>query len=217
MPDARPMRPDWLHALRDLVGADLRRYGDGASARAFARHYLLTPGFRYTFWMRLAGALRERGRLWRPLHYACRLVLARCGVRYGISIPYNARVGAGLYIGHHGGIVVHPGAQLGSGCNLNHGVTIGMKYGGRNPGVPVVGDRVYLGPGCKVIGGVRLGDDSAVGANAVVVDAVPAGRTVAGIPARVVSEHGSSEYVINLEQEKPPCRSATACASEPTS
>lgn len=203
--------------LRDLLGADLRRYGDGASVRAFVRHYLLTPGFRYTFWMRLAGALRERGRAWRPLHYACRLALARCGVRYGISIPYNTRVGAGLYIGHHGGIVVHHGAVLGRNCNLNHGVTIGMKYGGKNPGVPVLGDRVYLGPGCKVIGGVRLGDDAAVGANAVVLDAVPAGCTAAGIPARVVSAHGSAEYVTNLEQEQPPCRSAAACASAPTS
>ena len=82
-------------------------------------------------------------------------------------------------------------------CNVNHGVTLGMKYGGKSPGVPVIGDRVYLGPGSVVIGGITLGNDVAVGANSVVVDSVPDCGVVAGVPARLVSERGSREYVVN--------------------
>ena len=177
--------------------ADLHRYGGGVSARAFVRCYWTTPGFNYTFWLRLAAHLRRRGRIWRPLHLLCRALLHRRSIRYGISIAYNTRIGPGLYVGHFGGIVISDQAVLGMDCNVNHGVTLGMKYGGKSPGVPVIGDRVYLGPGSVVIGGITLGNDVAVGANSVVVDSVPDCGVVAGVPARLVSERGSREYVVN--------------------
>lgn len=180
-----------------LVRADLRRYGGGVSLGALLRRYWSTPGFNYSFWMRLAACLRRKGRFWRPLHYLCRAILHGKSLRYGISIPYNTRIGPGLYIGHYGGIVLSDAAEIGRDCNINHGVTIGVKYGGKNSGVPAIGDRVFLGPGCVVIGGIRLGNDVAVGANAVVVDSVQDGGVVAGVPARLVSISGSSEYVVN--------------------
>ena len=90
---------------------------------------------------------------------------------------------------------------VGRDCNINHEVTIGAKYGGKNPGIPVVGDRVYLGPGCKVIGGIRLGNDVAVGANSVVVASVQDFGIVAGVPARMISSRGSSDYVVNTQTD----------------
>lgn len=196
---ARVVSGFWSSPLGRTVGADLRRYGDGISAAALVRHFVRTPGFRYTFWLRLAVALRRRGAAWRSAHYACRFALHRCGTRFGISIPYDTNVGPGLYIGHWGGIVVHPLAVIGRDCNLNHGVTIGAKYGGRSPGIPVLGDRVYLGPGCTVIGAIRVGDDAAVGANSVVLASVPDHGIVAGVPARLVSLRGSGDYVVHTE------------------
>jgi serine O-acetyltransferase len=184
-----------------FVSADLRRYGSGVSVASFMKHYLFAPGFKYTLWMRLAYYLRRKGFLWRPCHHFCRVILSRYGVRFGISIPYNTRVGPGLYIGHYGGIVVNHEAVIGRDCNINHQVTIGAKYGGKNAGVPVIGDRVYLGPGCKVIGGICLGNDVAVGANSVVLESVPDSGVTAGVPARVVSFKGSSEYVINTQDK----------------
>ena len=183
--------------LWQLICSDLYRYGSGVSLLAFVRCYWSIPGFQYTFWLRLANHLRTKHWIWRPLHYLCRGILHRRSLRYGISIAYNTSIGPGLYIGHFGGIVVNHEVVIGADCNINHGVTIGVKYGGRNPGVPVIGDRAYLGPGCAVIGGIRLGNDAAVGANSVVIESVPESGVVVGVPARLVSERGSAEYVVN--------------------
>lgn len=189
----------WL--FRREVCADLYRYGSGVSVRALVKHYWTTPGFTYTFWMRLANHLRQRSLIWRPWYYLSRVMLRWQSRKYGISIPYNARIGPGLYIGHFGGIVLSDKVVVGRDCNINHGVTIGEKFGGKNPGVPVIGDRVFFGPGCVVIGGISVGNDAAIGANAVVVESVEASTVVAGVPARVVSSRGSSVYVINTGYE----------------
>jgi serine O-acetyltransferase len=184
-----------------IVRADLYRYGGPPSLGFFLSRYWTTPGFKFVFWMRLTNHVRQKGLIWRPWYYLCRAILHRYSLKYGISIPYNTRVGPGLYIGHYGGIVLNDRAVIGCDCNLNHGVTVGVKYGGKNPGVPVIGDRAFLGPGCVIIGGIKLGNDVAVGANAVVVESVPDCGVVAGVPARLMSTRGSSEYVINTQSK----------------
>jgi serine O-acetyltransferase len=108
----------------------------------------------------------------------------------GICLPAAARIGKGLYIGHFGGIFVHPDVTMGEGCSISQGVTLGERGGRR--GSPQVGDGVYIGAGAKVLGNVRIGDGAQIGANAVVVHDVPAGATAVGVPARVVERraHG---------------------------
>lgn len=186
-----------MSELWPLIVADLKRYGDSRSWRDLSRRYWLSPGFRYTLWLRLAAFLKQRKGPARIGYILSRWMLWRCGRRFGIDIPYNTRVGPGLYIGHYGGIVVSHEAVLGADCNINHQVTIGVKYGGKNAGTPILGDRVFLGPGSKIIGGIRIGDDVAVGANAVVLESIPDSSVVVGVPAHVVSKKGSSAYVVN--------------------
>lgn len=181
-----------------VVRADLCRYGDGEGWLALGRHYVLSPGYRYTFWMRTAAFLRSCGPSALPLYAASRLVLRRLKIRFGIDIPYNTIVGPGLYVGHFGGIVVNAHARIGADCNISHGVTVGASYGGRAAGVPEIGDRVYLAPGCKIVGGIRVGNDVAVGANAVVVESIPDRGVAGGVPAKLLSDKGSFDYVINL-------------------
>jgi serine O-acetyltransferase len=118
----------------------------------------------------------------------------------GISLPPQCDIGPGLYIGHFGTVVVNPKTRLGRHCNLGHGVTIGS--GGRGErdgrtveGVPTIGDRVYIGAGACLFGPIEVGDDVAVGANAVVTRSLPARAVVVGIPAQIVSQKGSFEYV----------------------
>lgn len=99
---------------------------------------------------------------------------------YGLEIKIGSDIGPGLYIAHPVGVVLSP-ERMGANCSVIAGVTVGM----RNEWLfPVLGDRVFLGAGARVLGGITLGDDAVVGANAVVLSDVPAGATAVGIPAR---------------------------------
>ena len=100
----------------------------------------------------------------------------------GISISTDAEIGPGLFIVHFGGVFVGPGVVAGPNLTLSQGVTIGTEKGAS----PRFGDWVYLAPGAKVFGPVRMGDRSAAGANAVVTHDVASGVTVGGVPARPI-------------------------------
>ena len=113
----------------------------------------------------------------------------RLSVRLGFTIPPNV-FGPGLSIPHYGTIVVHGNVRAGKNCRLQEGVTIGATNGSHK--AAVIGDNCYFGSGAKVIGAVRIADDVAVGANAVVTaDIAEPGTTWAGIPARKVSDRDS--------------------------
>ena len=111
----------------------------------------------------------------------------RLATRLGFTIPKNV-FGPGLCIVHYGTIVVHPDARVGRHCRLHPSTSIG-DYNG----VPRLGDDVYIGPGAKIFGAVVIGDNVAVGANAVVNQSFGSNVTVAGVPARIVAEQGAKE------------------------
>jgi serine O-acetyltransferase len=186
---------------------DLYRYSGDVSGRAFLRHWFLTPGVKYTFYLRLCQWLRTQ-----PFHGfgtfpVVKFVLIRAGVKLGMEIPSSTSVGEGLFIGHFGTIIVNGEATIGANCNLSHGVTIGQLNRGERAGCPTIGDNVFIGPGARILGRIVVGDDVAIGANSVVVDDVPDGAVVAGIPAKVVSMAGSHGYINNRAEDTPPRRS----------
>lgn len=113
----------------------------------------------------------------------------------GITLPSRASIGPGLYIGHHGGIVLHENVRIGAGCNISQGVTIGLS--GRPPrrGVPSIGDRVYIASNAVVVGPISVGDDAAIAACSLVSRDVEPGTTVMGVPAISVSRNGSVGYI----------------------
>ncbi len=92
----------------------------------------------------------------------------------GVDIAPAAEIGPGLRISHGTGIVIGNGARVGRDCLLMQNVTLGAPTTARIGEMPTVGDRVILGAGCCVIGGVSIGDDSFVGALALVTEDVPA-------------------------------------------
>ena len=131
-------------------------------------------------------------------------------------------MGPGLFISHFGTVIVNPQTRLGSHCNLGHGVTIGSggrgeKDGDPVEGVPVIGDRVYIGPGACLFGPIEIGDDVAVGANAVVTQSLPARAVAVGIPARIVNRKGSFAYVnyLGMESDAARAESFSAAGEQP--
>lgn len=104
----------------------------------------------------------------------------------GITIGVGAKIGRRLTIEHSGAIVVHGNAQLGDDCIIRQGVTIGNRRMDDPFGAPVLGHRVNVGAGAKILGRVTVGDGAEIGANAVVIKDVPAGATAVGVPARIL-------------------------------
>jgi serine O-acetyltransferase len=123
------------------------------------------------------------GGLWRSLPRICAILRHRCWtVVTGADIPLNSKLGGGLLLPHPNGIVVHPEAEIGPNCLLFQQVTIGAN----DRGVPRIGGHVDIGAGAKILGPIRIGHHARIGANAVVIDDVPDGATVVGVPARVI-------------------------------
>jgi len=112
----------------------------------------------------------------------------------GVSLPAHARIGKGFYIGHFGNIIIHPDTVMGERCSISHGVTIGV-LGGDRPGVPRLGNDVYVGSGAKILGPVTIGDGAVIGANAVVLEDVPAGATAVGVPARIIEKKAQATRI----------------------
>jgi serine O-acetyltransferase len=136
---------------------------------------------------RLADRLHSAGH-----HNLAVLIFAFNRQLTGVEIHPGAKFGPGLVIGHTPGIVVNARVRVGADCYLFHGVTIGVR-GESLTDVPVIGDRVKIYPGAKVLGPISIGDDVVIGANALVVQDVPAGSVVKTTPSQINenrSRHG---------------------------
>jgi serine O-acetyltransferase len=104
----------------------------------------------------------------------------------GIEIHPGAVIGPGFFIDHGMGVVIGETAEVGADVTLYHGVTLGgtsLEKGKRHP---TIGDRVVIGAGAKVLGAITIGEDSRIGANAVVVSSVPSNSVVVGVPGQIV-------------------------------
>lgn len=134
--------------------------------------------------------------LHKPLEAMVRLVS-------GVRLPADAEIGAGLYLAHIGDIEIDPRAHLGRDVNLSHGARISWGTRDDQRGAPWLGDRVYVGPGARISGPVRIGNDVAIAANAVVECDVPDGASVCGAPAEVISMQGSRELVVRGRKSPP--------------
>jgi serine O-acetyltransferase len=172
---------------------------------------ILCPGLWAVLAYRLAhhaeSRLRPRelgwvaGRLFQVLQQVVRALTT-------IEIDPRAHIGAGLMIPHTGSIVIGP-VRLGRHCNVFQCVTLGsstMEEDLAQLATPVLGDRVWVGPGAVVAGAVGIGADASIGANSVVMRDVPPRGVVLGVPARLVSSRGSFQQITYRGREQDPDR-----------
>lgn len=118
----------------------------------------------------------------------------------GTNLPRETRLGKGFHIIHPEGVRIHAGVIIGDRVGVMHGVTIGT---GMYPGVPVIGNDVFIGAGATIIGKIKIGDGARVAANTLVVTDVPPGTTAIGVPAKIMRVPGTKHPSRRDEQGLP--------------
>lgn len=115
---------------------------------------------------------------------------------YGSRVSAICKIGEGTTFAYRGmGVLLHDRTVIGENCSIG----VGCKTAGKGPykNVPQIGDRVYLGPNCVLMGPIVVGDNAIIGANSVVTKSVPEGAIVGGIPAKIIGWVKDKEYDIH--------------------
>ena len=178
----RADREALLESVADTVVAVKQR---DPAARSTLEILLLYSGVHAMAAHRIANRLQKEGKF-----FSARAVSQLSRHFTGIEIHPGATIGKGLFIDHGMGVVIGETAEIGDGCTIYQGVTLGGT--GKDVGKrhPTLGDNVMVGAGAKVLGPVKIGSNSKIAANAVVLREVPENSTAVGIPAKVVRRDG---------------------------
>lgn len=185
--------------LFEYIKSDLYRYAGAVSFSNFIKYYGRSEGFKFSVWLRACHFARQKKVTKYTLLPLCRLFYLHYKYKFGYDIPYDKEIGKGLLIFHIGGIVFCP-EKAGENVTLSQNTTVGMRIVEGKKRYPIIGNNVYLAPGCAVIGGITVGDNVAVGTNAVVTRDIGDKAVVVGIPGKVVSYKGSGKYINNPVQ-----------------
>lgn len=141
----------------------------------------LYPSFKVMLHYRIAH------KLYLKKHYFLARWISQRGVRKtGIEIHPGAEIGKGFFIDHGNGVIIGETTVIGDNVTLYQGVTLGGTGKEQGKRHPTVGNNVMISAGAKVLGSFKIGDNSKIGAGSVVLEEVPSGSTVVGVPGRVV-------------------------------
>lgn len=169
----------------ELIRSDYYRHnGRRASLLRIWLGGLTRTSVGFSFWFRLS---QHRGWLY-PL---TKMMLHRYKRGYGLLIPERVKIGYGFYLQHCFGTVINRNAIIGNNVNMGQMTTIGSNV----ERAAIVGDGVYIGPGVMVVDDVTIGSGACIGAGAVVTRSVEPNTTVAGVPARQISDSSHPEYI----------------------
>lgn len=189
--DAYDADPELAAAARaDIVAI----YDRDPACHRYMQPLMFFKGFQATQAHRIAHHLWMSGR--RDLAY---LIQMRVSEVFGVDIHPAARIGKGLMIDHAHSIVIGETAVVGDNVSLLHAVTLGGTGKEDEDRHPKIGNGVLIGAGAKILGNIKIGDCSRVAAGSVVLSDVPACKTVAGIPARIVGEAGCGQPSSSME------------------
>lgn len=175
----------WRFSMMGLLEDARNIQRKDPAARSVLEVILLYPGFHILVYHRIAHWLFEHKHF-----FLARWVSQRGRHKTGIEIHPGAKIGSCLFIDHGMGIVFGETAEIGNNCTIYHGVTLGGTGKDTGKRHPTIGNNVLISTGAKVLGPFTVGDNSRIGANAVVLQEVPPDSTVVGIKARVVKIAG---------------------------
>jgi serine O-acetyltransferase len=209
------LTPERPLSLWRQVGEDVRCVFDRDPA-ARTRFEIITtyPGVHAILLYRMANRLWRRG--WR---YLPRLIAYIGRIWTSIDIHPGATIGRRFFIDHGAGVVIGETAEVGDDVTLYHGVTLGGVSWNKGKRHPTLGNKVVVGAGAKILGPIEIGEQARVGANSVVITPVPAGKTVVGIPGKVVQSSrsmtdGIHELDLNHHLIPDPVADAIGCLLE---
>jgi serine O-acetyltransferase len=151
------------------------------AARSVLEVILCYPGLHATWGHRMSHWLWQRN-----LKLLARWVSQLTRGLTGIEIHPGATIGACFFIDHGMGVVIGETAEVGANVTLYHGVTLGGTSLNKGKRHPTLGDNVVVGAGAKILGAIKVGEGSRIGANAVVVKDVPPNSVVVGVPGEIV-------------------------------
>ena len=185
----------------DTIKRDIKVFLErDPAARNALEVILLYPGLHAIWAYRIAHWLWEHNLklLGRAISHIARFLT-------GVEIHPGAKIGPGFFIDHGMGIVIGETTVIGEDCSLYHGVTLGgTRFERGRKRHPTLRDRVVVGAGAKILGDIVIGEDSRIGANAVVVKNVPANSVVVGVPGQVVKRSRPLPERPDLEHDKLP-------------
>jgi serine acetyltransferase len=149
------------------------------------------PGFRALAYHRFGNwRMGIKSRLFRiPFSILYQFLYRKARNKYGIEIPYTAKIGHSVIFEHQHGIVIHGNAVIGDHCVIRQGVTIGNRHLNNPYDVPTLGNHVNVGCGAVILGDVKVGNNVNIGANTVVLTSIPDNHTACGIPAIAKKRH----------------------------
>jgi serine O-acetyltransferase len=204
-PTTAQRSPGWWALVRGDVACVLKR---DPAARNRLEVWTIYPGVQAVALHRLAHALWSRG--WR---FGPRLISYVGRWLTNVDIHPGARIGERFFIDHGACVVIGETAEIGDDVTLYHGVTLGGTSW--NPGKrhPTLGHGVVVGAGAKILGPITVGEGARVAANSVVIQPVPSGATVVGIPGRVVAPRRRTPHGFDLNHHliPDPVGKAMAC------
>ncbi len=155
------------------------------AARSKAEVFFLYPGIQAVVWHRLAHFFFRHNR-----KFIARWISQCTRFWTGIEIHPGAQIGRGLFIDHGMGVVIGETTIIGDDCTIYQGVTLGGTGKEKGKRHPTLGNNVMVGSGAKVLGPFTVGDNSKIAAGAVVLSEVPPNSTCVGVPARIVKREG---------------------------
>ena len=124
------------------------------------------------------------------MKFIARFISQRSRHKTGIEIHPGATIGKGLFIDHGMGVVIGEPTEIGENCTLYQGVTLGGTGKDTGKRHPTLGNNVLVGCGARVLGPFKVGDNARIAAGAVVLNEIPPDSTAVGVPAQVVKMHG---------------------------